>query len=222
MRKLLAFAAVALFGVAAMSDRYDFTPLWPEAGTEGYFDAETLSNERTTITTRTQHGRTDGWTGGVSQTVRVETGRVPTEGSRMPIATKDMFYDDGHKILSATLPPGMPILDPMVEFDNSRYKDLQPRQQAAGKRQVADWVAKEGLMLRQVLEEWCESEGWTLVWNTKREYPLRASAIFRGRFTDVSAALIRTFGRAIPPPHARYYTGNKVLVVTTLEERDGN
>jgi hypothetical protein len=87
---------------------------------------------------------------------------------------------------------------------------------------VRDWVAKEGMTLRETLQQWADIEGWELVWNTNREYPLRASAIFRGRFKDVSSAVIRNFSRATPQPMARYYFGNRVLVISTMEEHNAN
>ena len=43
-----------------------------------------------------------------------------------------------------------------------------------------------------------------------------------GRFKDVSAALIRNFSRATPQPLAKFYLGNRVLVIKTLEENDAN
>ena len=44
--------------------------------------------------------------------------------------------------------------------------------------------------------------------------------MFRGRFADVSAALIRAFGRASPAPVATFYKGNRVLVVETMEDEN--
>ena len=83
--------------------------------------------------------------------------------------------------------------------------------------QVRSWVVASGQTLREVLQDWCDREGWDLVWNTPREYPIAASAVFKGRFMDVSAALVRNFSRASPIPHAKFYKGNRVLVISTLE-----
>ena len=84
--------------------------------------------------------------------------------------------------------------------------------------QVRSWVVASGQTLRGVLQTWCDKEGWDLVWATSREYPIEASAVFKGRFVDVASALVRNFGRATPVPYAKFYKGNRVLVVSTNEE----
>ncbi len=84
--------------------------------------------------------------------------------------------------------------------------------------QVRSWVVANGQTLREVLQSWCDKEGWDLVWATSREYPIEASAVFKGRFVDVASALVRNFGRATPIPYAKFYKGNRVLVISTTEE----
>lgn len=84
--------------------------------------------------------------------------------------------------------------------------------------QVRSWVVANGQTLREVLQSWCDKEGWDLVWTTPREYPIEASAVFKGRFVDVASALVRNFGRATPIPYAKFYKGNRVLVISTSEE----
>ena len=84
--------------------------------------------------------------------------------------------------------------------------------------QVRSWVVANGQTLREVLQNWCDKEGWDLVWTTPREYPIEASAVFKGRFVDVASALVRNFGRATPVPYAKFYKGNRVLVISTSEE----
>ena len=84
--------------------------------------------------------------------------------------------------------------------------------------QVRSWVVANGQTLREVLQNWCNKEGWDLVWATAREYPIEASAVFKGRFVDVASALVRNFGRATPIPYAKFYKGNRVLLISTNEE----
>lgn len=86
------------------------------------------------------------------------------------------------------------------------------------KDQVRSWVVVSGQTLREVLQTWADKEGWDLVWTTAREYPIEASAVFKGRFVDVAAALVRNFGRATPVPYAKFYKGNRVLVISTVDE----
>ncbi len=84
--------------------------------------------------------------------------------------------------------------------------------------QVRSWVVAQGQTLHEVLQNWCDKEGWDLVWTTAREYPIQASAVFKGRFVDVASAIVRNFGRATPTPYAKFYNGNRVLVISTSEE----
>lgn len=94
--------------------------------------------------------------------------------------------------------------------------DAEPAQGAAD--QVRSWVVANGQTLRGVLQAWCDKEGWDLVWTTSREYPIQASAVFKGRFVDVASAVVRNFARAVPAPYAKFYKGNRVLVISASEE----
>ncbi len=85
---------------------------------------------------------------------------------------------------------------------------------------VEDWIAPEGASLKALLTEWSDKSGWRLVWKTERNYELKAGAMFRGRFTDVSAAIVRAFARARPAPIATFYKGNRVLVIDTMEDEN--
>ena len=104
----------------------------------------------------------------------------------------------------------------LIEEAMDYYVDEETSRQVQD--QVRSWVVTNGQTLRQVLQSWCDKEGWDLVWTTSREYPIEASAVFKGRFVDVASALIRNFGRATPVPYAKFYKGNRVIVVSTTEE----
>lgn len=87
---------------------------------------------------------------------------------------------------------------------------------------VEDWLAPEGAALRSLLMDWSDRAGWKVIWKSDREYVLEAGAVFRGRYMDVTSALIRTFARARPAPIATFYKGNKVLLITTLEDENAD
>ena len=96
-------------------------------------------------------------------------------------------------------------------------EDVDDAAPAFVENEVRSWVVASGQTLQSVLKSWCDKEGWDLVWTTPREYPIEASAVFKGRFVDVASALVRNFERAAPAPYAKFYKGNRVLVVSTID-----
>ena len=75
------------------------------------------------------------------------------------------------------------------------------------------WHAAENATLDQVLGDWADKAGWTLVYQTRMIYDLQASADFDGDFIGAASSLIRSV-RAAPQPVATFYRGNKTVVVT--------
>jgi hypothetical protein len=166
-------------------------------------------------------------------------------GSEMPLLHREMLEDDGGEVLAVSRSnrkkcfgtggiggngggygsavagvansssiSGGATADKEIGVDQSADAEAPKELQD----QVRSWVVASGQTLRDVLQSWCDKEGWDLVWATSREYPIEASAVFKGRFIDVSSALVRNFGRATPIPYAKFYKGNRVLVVSTTEE----
>ena len=130
----------------------------------------------------------------------------------------------GASNIAATIPPT--IDEEVADYEdavNAAFNDALSDggdDSTSGDDAVEDWLAEEGSTLKGLLSEWCERAGWRLVWNSNRNYTLAAGAMFRGRFADVSSALIRTFARARPAPLATFYKGNRVLVVETKEDEN--
>jgi len=123
--------------------------------------------------------------------------------------------------MSASIPPS--VDDEVDEYDDSiaaEESDDGGLNSQNPEDPVEDWLAEEGQNLKELMTEWSDRAGWRLVWKTNRNYPLTAGAMFRGRFADASAALIRTFARAKPAPVATFYKGNRVLVVETMEDEN--
>jgi len=83
---------------------------------------------------------------------------------------------------------------------------------------VHDWDAARGETLKSLLTQWAEVSGWTLIWKLDRDYNLEAGVVFRGTFTEVASAIIRTFARAVPAPIGTFYRGNRVLVISIQED----
>ncbi len=129
--------------------------------------------------------------------------------------------------MSATIPPT--IEEEVADYEEAVNEAVENAMNEAGGASssadsgddaVEDWLAEEGATLKGLLSDWCERSGWRLIWNSNRNYTLSAGAMFRGRFADVSSALIRSFARARPAPMATFYKGNRVLVVETREDEN--
>ncbi|MCL1785976.1 MAG: toxin co-regulated pilus biosynthesis Q family protein [Alphaproteobacteria bacterium] len=145
--------------------------------------------------------------------------------AEMPLMHAEMIEDDGGPVLvmsksgrqRANVQQGI-IRQQAMPAESETEIDVDYEEGAAGPGEsdhVKSWVVASGQNLRDVLQDWCDREGWDLVWTTSREYPVQASAVFKGRFLDVSSALVRNFSRANPTPYAKFYKGNRVVVIST-------
>ncbi len=176
----------------------------------------------------------DGWTGGANM---LHGNNIPMgfddeceNGAEMPLLRRDVLEDDGGNVLAMSR-SGRKNCTKRNSAADAAFMEMDAEAEVAEigvnsdaeapKSQpdaVRSWVVANGQTLREVLQNWCDKEGWDLVWATSREYPIEASAVFKGRFTDVASALVRNFGRATPVPYAKFYKGNLVLVISTNEE----
>lgn len=108
------------------------------------------------------------------------------------------------------------VTPPYVEMPSISASKLKT--QVAYGDSIHDWEAINGESLRNLLVEWGQKSGWTVVWKMDRDYILEAGVVFRGTFTEVASAIIRTFARATPAPIGTFYKGNRVLVINTQED----
>ncbi|MFI3242351.1 MAG: toxin co-regulated pilus biosynthesis Q family protein [Alphaproteobacteria bacterium] len=132
--------------------------------------------------------------------------------------------------VSSSIPPVLE--DEVVEYEESvgdeettSYSDESSTQELASDEvsledPVEDWLAEEGVTLKELLSQWSDKSGWRLIWKTNRNYTLTAGAMFRARFADAASALVRAFARARPAPVATFYKGNRVLVIETMEDEN--
>ena len=104
--------------------------------------------------------------------------------------------------------------------ENTKLADIDIKDISISDDTVLTWEAEEGENLRELLTKWSSMAGWKLLWNTNRNYVLSAGVMFKGKFADVSSALIRAFARARPAPIATYYKGNRVIVIETMENEN--
>lgn len=194
----------------------------------------------------TRNGDFGGWSGGANllhgTQIPVGFDDECNRGSEMPLLHREILEDDGGNVLTvsrsgrnncanysdgyAAYMARMGMTEKLAEKEAQSDSDTEiavdisadAEAPAQIKDQVRSWVVARGQTMREVLQSWADKEGWDLVWATSREYPIEASAVFKGRFVDVASALVRNFGRATPVPYAKFYKGNRVLVITSGEQ----
>lgn len=80
------------------------------------------------------------------------------------------------------------------------------------------WHAKQNHTLDEVLGDWADKAGWTLVFSSRMIYQLQASADFDGNFIQAASSLVRSV-RASPQPIVTFHQGNKTLVVSNSADQ---
>jgi len=110
--------------------------------------------------------------------------------------------------------------DRRIAANTEAAQRLASSAQAA--RVDGSWIARQGQTLRATLEAWGREAGWRIAWRADHEFTLMASAEFQGSFEDAAGTLIEAFANASPPIFGRFYSGNRVLVITSPQDADLN
>ena len=188
-------------------------PTTDESGKEGEQSAQSQEDvvEETVVTVDQQPVTVETTT---ETAVQVETNPAQTEQQVVPVVPAGVVP---LKKVTTT------ITETTTKYQKERKTadSAEPQtlaEKVAYGEEVHDWMAESGSTLRKLLLAWGNKSGWTVIWKLDRDYRLEAGVIFRGTFTEVSAALIRSFARATPPPIGSFYQGNRVLVISTQED----
>jgi hypothetical protein len=103
----------------------------------------------------------------------------------------------------------------MAERPAMQLKSDEPTMSADPRVVSSDgtlWHARRDQTLDEVLGDWADKAGWTLVFQSRMIYELQASADFEGDFVGAASSLIRSV-RASPQPIAHFFEGNRTLVI---------
>ncbi len=130
------------------------------------------------------------------------------------------FTEESFDIADYVEPDNDEVIFTNVGNEETVINDVDIREIKISDNTVLTWEAEEGENLRELLTKWSAMAGWKLLWQTNRNYVLSAGVMFKGKFADVSSALVRAFARARPAPIATYYKGNRVIVVETMENEN--
>ena len=156
--------------------------------------------------------------------------RGVSESEKVMYTTVAIPEELGTTEADASAPSGMVPLKKTTTTITETIKKVKPEKKDFRKMSLMekieygqsqqDWEAKSGSTLRTLLMDWGNKSGWTIVWKLDRDYYLEAGVIFRGSFTEVAGALIRSFARATPAPIGTFHQGNRVLVINTQENEN--
>lgn len=75
------------------------------------------------------------------------------------------------------------------------------------------WQVNAGDDLNLILNEWAAKEGWRVRWESEFVYTLQSPARFSGDFVTAATELLRGMQDARPAVTAKFFEGNKVLLV---------
>jgi len=138
------------------------------------------------------------------------------------ILTADSASDD-----MTVLPP---VVSPSVSSSDIVFDDApalekpaaapQQVQLAADIDTVSEWQGVKNATLRDVLTEWSERAGVSVVWSSEFDYPLQTDVRIQASYTDAVRTLLAGFGKASPRPIGRLFKNKAVgaqpvLVVET-------
>lgn len=73
------------------------------------------------------------------------------------------------------------------------------------------FAVMSGSSLRDTLEGWARSSGWTLIWDQDSDYLIRSSAVFTGDFETAVIDLVDSIHLDNPELSVVLYRGNAVV-----------
>lgn len=108
--------------------------------------------------------------------------------------------------------PDKPVIRPVVSAlaETASVENVAERRE---KPQV--WVidpAKDH-SYHDVLQQWAEKSGWSLVWQVQKPFEPRNKSTLTGDFTDVFTKVLTGLARVVGPFDIKFWRGNKVITV---------
>ncbi len=77
------------------------------------------------------------------------------------------------------------------------------------------WKVRKGFTLQETIKSWGEQAGWTVIWDSDRDFNIQSEVSFSGSFVDAASDLIGAFEEADPPVIGTFYKNNTLVVETT-------
>lgn len=85
------------------------------------------------------------------------------------------------------------------------------RAHAAPRRAI--WCLYQGKTLKQALNSWSQSAGWTLQWQFRHDYPIVVTTCFKGNFSQVLQAVTQAYEDAEHPFYLDLYPQQRLAII---------
>lgn len=154
--------------------------------------------------------------GGQASSGRGTGPSAPTSNSGASSSSSPQPPASAPPAVAAPAPPAATAAGPQAGASASLRR---PGAAAESQRGVSDgarsgsWRAPKGETLNNVLSDWAEKSGWSVVFQSRVVYELQAGAQFEGDFMEAATALLKSV-QTTPMPRATFFRGNRVLLVS--------
>lgn len=75
------------------------------------------------------------------------------------------------------------------------------------------WCLYQGKTLKQALNHWSQSIGWTLQWQFRHDYPIVVTTCFKGNFSQVLQAVTQAYEHAEYPFFLDLYPQQRLAII---------
>lgn len=116
--------------------------------------------------------------------------------------------------------------DDYVVKDNAKIQNEEVKNDRVGRFAKTDitelsstikplprWTLTAGHAIGQELKTWGAKSGWNVIWNLPRDLIVPSTTEFVGEFTTAAAEVIKTLAANGALIHAKFYEGNKTMVI---------
>ncbi len=143
--------------------------------------------------------------------------------AKKPVKDKQILTADGAPSAMTALPPVVSpsVAAPEIVFDEAPVWEKPVMANIAADLDTpAEWQGLRNATLRDVLTDWSQQAGVSLVWQSEFDYPLQTDVRIQAGYADAVRTLLAGFGKASPRPIGRLFKNKSVgaqpvLVVET-------
>lgn len=124
---------------------------------------------------------------------------------------------EASKAIDIVITPGVVPEQAMASTEHSSPANAPEKTQAFVEpipiKEEPKWTLVSGHTISQELKNWGSQSGWNVIWNLPRDIIVPSTTEFIGEFPTVAADVIKTLAANGALINAKFYEGNKTMVV---------